>query len=290
MHTYKKHLYYVHTMPKIIDGKKLAREIRTRLKDEVAQLSSTPGLAIVLVGDDPASHTYVGLKEKAAEEIGIHFEKHTFAVTASQPEVLARVEELNKRQDIHGIVVQLPLPHGLDEDAIIQAINPAKDVDGFHPENIRALLVGESRMVPGLAEGIYRLIVSTEVAVDGKKAMIFANSPIFTNPLEYILNQHGIQTVSCSPDVDDCLEVSRQADIIVAVVGRPGYVTADMVKEGAILIDVGFTKDGSQVRGDISDTAWDKASWATPVPGGVGPMTVAMLLENVVRAYRLQTT
>ncbi len=273
-------------MPKIIDGKKLARAIRDRLKTEVGQLASVPGLAIVLVGDDPASHTYVGLKEKAAEEIGIHFEKHTFPATASQADVLARVEELNKRQDIHGIVVQLPLPHGLDENAIIQAINPAKDVDGFHPANIQALLAGEPHIVPGLAEGIYRLIASTDVSLGGKKAMIFANSPVFTNPLEYILNQHGMQTVSCSPDVDDCLHVSQQADVVVAVVGRPGYVTAEMVKDGVILIDVGFTKKGTQVLGDISDAAWDKASWATPVPGGVGPMTVAMLLENVVAAYR----
>ncbi|MBI5037619.1 MAG: bifunctional 5,10-methylenetetrahydrofolate dehydrogenase/5,10-methenyltetrahydrofolate cyclohydrolase [Candidatus Kerfeldbacteria bacterium] len=276
-------------MPHIIDGKKLAGEIRARLKTEIAALSAVPGLAIILVGDDPASHTYVGLKEKAAEDIGMHFERHMFPADTTQAALVKRINELNQRSDIHGIVVQLPLPgKSFDTDAIIQTIAPDKDVDGFHPTNIQALLAGNPRITPGLAEGIFRLIASTNESLPGKKAMIFANSPVFSNPLEYILNQHGIQTVSCAPGVDDAIVVSRQADIIVAVIGKPNFVTGEMVKDGAILIDVGFTKQNGQVSGDIAPSAVAKARWATPVPGGVGPMTVAMLLENVLHAFRLQ--
>ncbi|MFZ6036503.1 MAG: bifunctional 5,10-methylenetetrahydrofolate dehydrogenase/5,10-methenyltetrahydrofolate cyclohydrolase [Patescibacteria group bacterium] len=276
-------------MPHIIDGKKLAQEIRRRLQQEIGQLSGTPGLAIILVGDDPASHTYVGLKEKAAQEIGVYFEKHTFSAAITQDALIGHIQELNTRPDIHGIVVQLPLPKGLDADTVVQAVLPDKDVDGFHPHTIQALLSGSPRIVPGLAEGIYRLIASTGVTLTGKQAMVFANSPVFSNPLEYVLNQHGIRTVSCSPDVADYRTVSRQADIVVAVVGRPGFITAEMVRDGVILIDVGFTKKDGRVYGDIAASAVAKSSWYTPVPGGVGPMTVALLLENVVRAFQLRT-
>lgn len=276
-------------MMKIIDGKKLAGEIRARLTKEVTDLSGQPGLAIILVGDDTASHTYVSLKEKAAKEIGIHFEKHLFPATVTQQEIIERIQQLNNTDTINGMLVQLPLPRGIDENIVITSIDPTKDVDGFHKDNIAHLLSGTPGVVPGLAAGIVRLAETTDVVLSGAPVMIYANNPIFSDPLEYLFNQKGAKTVTCHPSAEDCLPLAQQADIVVVAVGRPKFITESMIKRGVVLIDVGFNEVDGTVVGDVDvDSVKNKAGWLTPVPGGVGPMTVAMLLENVILAFMRQ--
>ncbi len=265
----------------IIDGKKIAAEIRAEIKKEIAELGIVPGLAVILVGADPASHLYVGLKEKAAAEVGIHFEKYLFFATEPEEKIIAKIQELNARPDIHGIIVQLPLPQGYDENKIIAAIDPKKDADGFHPENIKKLLAGESEIIPPVISGTLKLIESTGVELKNKKIAILANSEILAKPLEKILTGNDIQTIITPATLTT--EIS-DADIVISVLGRAKIITADAIKPGAILIDVGTTRldDGTTV-GDVDfASASEKASWITPVPGGVGPMTVAELLQNVL--------
>jgi methylenetetrahydrofolate dehydrogenase (NADP+)/methenyltetrahydrofolate cyclohydrolase len=268
-------------MSKIIDGKKIATEIRAKIKKEIAELGITPGLAAILVGADPASHLYVGLKERACAEVGIHFEKYLFFATEPEEKIIAKIEELNKRSDIHGIIVQLPLPSGYDESKIVATIDPEKDADGFHPANIAKLLIGESKIVPPVISGILKLIESTGIEMNNKKIAILANSEIFVKPLAEILKGNEL-TISIAPE--DPLPLTRDADIVITALGQPKIITGEMIKPGAILIDVGTTRmdDGTTV-GDVDFvSASEKAGWITPVPGGVGPMTVAMLLQNVL--------
>lgn len=265
----------------ILDGKKIAAEIRAEIKNEISKLGITPGLAVILVGADPASHLYVGLKEKTAAEAGIHFEKYLFFATEPEEKIIAKIEELNTRPDVHGILVQLPLPYGYDESKIVSAINPKKDADGFHPENIAKLLSGEPEIVPPVIGGILKLIESTGAEINNKKITILANSEIFTEPLEKLLDGNQLVTAVMpeNPAAYTC-----DADIIITALGRPKIITADVIKSGAILIDVGTTRleDGTTV-GDVNfASAIQKAGWITPVPGGVGPMTVAMLLKTVL--------
>jgi len=265
----------------IINGKKIAAEIRAEIKKEIADLGITPGLAVILVGADPASHLYVGLKEKAAAEVGIHFEKYLFFATEPEEKIITKIQELNERPDIHGIVVQLPLPQGYDESKIVATIDPEKDVDGFHPANIAKLLTGEPKIVPPVILGILKLIESTGIEMSNKKIAILANSEIFIKPLAEILKGNQL-TISIAPE--DPLPLTRDADIVITALGRPKIITGEAIKPGTILIDVGTTRmdDGTTV-GDVDfESVSAKAGWITPVPGGVGPMTVAMLLRTVL--------
>jgi methylenetetrahydrofolate dehydrogenase (NADP+)/methenyltetrahydrofolate cyclohydrolase len=265
----------------ILDGKKIATEVRAEIKKEIAKSGIKPGLAVILVGADPASHLYVGLKEKAAAEVGIHFEKYLFFATEPEEKIIAKIEELNARPEIHGIIVQLPLSQNYDENKIIAAIDPKKDADGFHPENIKKLLSGETEIIPPVISGILKLIESTGTELINKKIAILANSEILAKPLEKILTGNDIQTIIAPETLTT--EIS-DADIIISALGRPKIITSDAIKPGAILIDVGTTRleDGKTV-GDVDfDPVSEKAGWITPVPGGVGPMTVAELLRNVL--------
>jgi methylenetetrahydrofolate dehydrogenase (NADP+)/methenyltetrahydrofolate cyclohydrolase len=265
----------------IIDGKKIAVEIRGEIKKEITKLEITPGLAVILVGADSASHLYVGLKEKAAAEVGIHFEKYLFFATEPEEKIIAKIQELNARLDIHGIIVQLPLPQNYDENKIIAVIDPKKDADGFHPENIKKLLSGEPEIIPPVISGILKLIESTGVELKNKKIAILANSEILAKPLEKILTGNDIQAIFAPETLTT--EIS-DADIVISALGRPKIISANAIKSGAILIDVGTTRleDGKTV-GDVDfDSVAEKAGWITPVPGGVGPMTVAMLLQNIL--------
>ncbi|MFA6097996.1 MAG: bifunctional 5,10-methylenetetrahydrofolate dehydrogenase/5,10-methenyltetrahydrofolate cyclohydrolase [Patescibacteria group bacterium] len=273
----------------IIDGNKIAESIRAELTRRVADFSAPPGLAIILIGDDPGSHTYVHLKEKAAREIGIYFEKHLFPANIAEKKIIDLIESLNKNSSIHGIVVQFPLPSGWRKDNIIDAISVEKDVDGFHPDNVKALLADRPLIVPGLATGIMELIQSTGVPLQGKQAVILANSKVFSGPLGHLLRQQGVAVSACNPEQADCQLISQKADILVVAIGRPGLIKAEVVKKGAIVIDVGYNRVAGRPVGDVDfDSVQEKAGWITPVPGGVGPMTVAMLLKNVFTAYEKQ--
>jgi methylenetetrahydrofolate dehydrogenase (NADP+)/methenyltetrahydrofolate cyclohydrolase len=268
-------------MTQIIDGKKIAAEIRAEIKKELAELGIVPGLAVILVGADPASHLYVGLKEKAAAEVGIHFEKYLFFATEPEEKIIAKIEELNARPDIHGIIVQLPLPQGYNENKIISAIDPKKDADGFHPENIKKLMAGEPEIIPPVISGILELIKSTDTTLKNKKIAILANSEILAEPLAKILEGNEIKIIIAPETLTT--EIA-DADIIISALGRPKVITANAIKSGAILVDVGTTRleDGKTV-GDLDfDSVAEKAGWITPVPGGVGPMTVAELLQNAL--------
>ncbi|MFH2136803.1 MAG: tetrahydrofolate dehydrogenase/cyclohydrolase catalytic domain-containing protein [Patescibacteria group bacterium] len=265
----------------IIDGKKIAAEIRSEIKKEIAKLGIVPGLAVILVGADPASHLYVGLKEKAAAEAGIHFEKYLFFATEPEEKIVTKIQELNARPDINGIIVQLPLPQNYNENKIIAAIDPQKDADGFHPQNIAKLLAGEPKIIPPVISGILKLIESTNVELTNKKITILANSEILAKPLAKILEKNEVKTIIAPETLTT--EIS-DADIVITALGRPKFITADAIKPGAILIDIGTTRleDGTTV-GDLDfDSASEKAGWITPVPGGAGPMTVAELLQNVL--------
>ncbi len=269
---------------KIIDGRALADQIQNEVKDQMAKLGIAPGLAVVLVGSDPASLTYVKLKEKAARAAGINFHLYTFSADAKENDILASLDWLNKDPEIDAIIVQLPLPPHLDEHRIIGQIDPAKDVDGFHPDNIKQLLSGQSYIIPGLASGILQLIQSTNEAIAGKQALIIARSPEFTGALSYLLRACGVKAESRPPDDAAVKRALAEADIVIAAAGRPQWIKGRDIKAGAIIIDVGVNRLGdAAVVGDVdfSDCA-AKAAAITPVPGGVGPMTVAMLLKNTV--------
>jgi methylenetetrahydrofolate dehydrogenase (NADP+) / methenyltetrahydrofolate cyclohydrolase len=265
---------------KTIDGKAIAKEIVGRAKRECADLGFKPGLAVVLVGDDPASHLYVGLKEKACREVGITFERLYFKADAPIGLIVRAVENLNKRRDVDAILVQLPLPEGLDENAVIMTMDPEKDVDGFHPDNVDLLKNGAPRIVPGLAAGILALAKSTGEALSGRRALVIANSPAFYAPVEVALRSAGLLPAYASPDA--AARTSAEADVLVVAVGRPGFLTAAMVKPGAIVIDVGTNRQDGKTVGDADPAVAEVAGHLTPVPGGVGPVTVAMLVKNTV--------
>lgn len=267
---------------KTIDGKSVARAIAIRTKKECALLGFTPGLAAVLVGDDPASHLYVGLKEKACREAGVAFERLYLKADAPQSLIIRAIENLNRRPDVDAILIQLPLPAPLDADAVIRAMDPEKDADGFHPENVELLRDGAPRIVPGLAAGILALAKSTGEPLAGKNALVMANSRAFFAPLDVVLRSAGIRPAYAAPDDKDVASKAREADLIVVAVGRPGFLTAGMVKPGAIVIDVGTNRVGGKTVGDADPAVREVAGHVTPVPGGVGPVTVAMLVANAV--------
>lgn len=270
----------------LIDGRELARKIKDAVKQEIAKSGLTPGLSVILVGANSASHLYVALKERAAREAGIRFEKYLFFAAESEDKVILKIKDLNARPDIHAILVQLPLPAPMSEDRVIAAIDPAKDVDGFHPENLKLLHKHAAPVVPGVSLGILRLIQSTGLPLRGKRAVILANSTVFAEPLEVLFHEKEVNALSIiRPTQDEARQWTRDADIIVIAVGQAGFLQASMVKDGAIVIDVGANKkDTGELVGDADLTSFhDRDVWITPVPGGVGPVTVAMLLTNVLR-------
>lgn len=274
-------------MAMILDGKSLAAAIRDKVKDRAARLSPPLGLAVLLVGDDPASHVYVALKQRACEEAGIRFEKFLYPNAIEEEILLEKIAELNSRADIDGILVQLPLP-SQDADRIIGAIDPAKDIDGFHPANAAACAAGKPCLAPPVHLGVMKLVEATGQNVSGKKAVL-VGSELFSSPLASLMKERGVDATVVSADAPHLVETCRTADILVTAVGRPGLVTAQLVKPGAIVIDVGTTKVGKAVVGDVDRSSVDPvAGWISPVPGGAGPLTVAYLLLNVLKARELK--
>jgi methylenetetrahydrofolate dehydrogenase (NADP+)/methenyltetrahydrofolate cyclohydrolase len=277
---------------KIIDGKSLAAEILASLKGRIESLAARgarPGLAAILAGDDPASRIYVRNKARACKETGLRSEIHDFPRDVSEVALLERIAQLNAAREVHGIVLQLPLPRHLDADRILPAISPAKDVDGFHAANLGALVQGRPGFVPGTPAGVMRMLEHAGVALVGRQAAIIGRSTIVGKPLALLLLQKDATVTICHSKTPDLAAATRQADVLVAAVGRAKLVTAAMVKPGACVVDVGINRmaDG-RICGDV-DFAGVKevAGSITPVPGGVGPMTVAMLIVNTVRAAEL---
>ena len=270
----------------IIDGKKIAAEIRASVKQETALLKEkgiVPGLAVVLVGDDPASKVYVGQKEKGCLEAGFASFLHRLPAAATQKELLSLIDQLNKDKAVHGILVQLPLPPQIDPDTVLAAIKPEKDVDGFHPVNMGRLVAGLPASEPCTPKGIMRLLKSTGIPLTGKNAVVIGRSNIVGKPVALMLLAESATVTICHSRTEDLASHVQRADILVAAVGRPRFVTDDMVKEGAVVIDVGINRLDEGLVGDVDyGPVSEKASWITPVPGGVGPMTIAMLLENTL--------
>jgi methylenetetrahydrofolate dehydrogenase (NADP+)/methenyltetrahydrofolate cyclohydrolase len=276
----------------IIDGKALAQTIREGIAEEVRLLEKDmgikPGLAAVLVGDDPASAVYVKNKRIACEKAGLYPQEHLLPASTTQEALLKLIHQLNVDARIHGILVQLPLPPGIDSQAILQAVSPEKDVDGFHPVNVGRLAGGDPVFIPCTPKGVIHMIDSTGQAIAGKRAVVIGRSNIVGKPVAMLLlHRHATVTI-CHSRTQDLPGVAREADILIAAIGKPLFVTADMVKEGAIVIDVGVNRlaDGKLV-GDVDfNRVKERAGWITPVPGGVGPMTIAMLLLNTVESAK----
>lgn len=265
-------------MAKIIDGKKIADRIRQNLKRKINRSKIKPGLAAILVGADPASEIYVGLKEKASAEVGIYFEKYVFPKVTKQATIVRKIKALNQDKKIHAILVQLPLPAHLNENRIIATINPQKDADGFHPKNLELFFKDKAEIDPGLLVGIVKLLESTKKPLKKKRAHILAKSPIFVKPLKKLLQEKGLKVFSSKVIKD-----TKKADILIVALGKSHIVQPKHVKRGVVIIDVGFNRIKGKIRGDVAPQVKKKASFYTPVPGGVGPMTVAMLLENTYR-------
>ncbi|MBI4592463.1 bifunctional 5,10-methylenetetrahydrofolate dehydrogenase/5,10-methenyltetrahydrofolate cyclohydrolase [Candidatus Uhrbacteria bacterium] len=273
-------------MATILDGRALAARIREKIKTRVAALPSKPGLAVILVGNDPASHLYVSLKQQACEEAGILFELNLYPSNTSQEDLIAKIEELDQREDIHGILVQLPLP-SQNADQVIASINPLKDVDGFHPENLKRLREGKPAIASAVALGVMKLI--DEAKAHGTACTV--SSPLFAAPLQILLKERGIISTVTQAENQDLAQRVQEADILIVAEGIPGLITGTMVKPGATVIDVGTTRTDEGLKGDVDFESVEKVAGAiTPVPGGVGPMTVAMLLVNILKAYDLQRT
>lgn len=280
---------------KILDGKMLSAKIKDELKTEVEALKAqniNPALAVIIVGDDPASKIYVKNKKLACEYCGIKSLEYALPATTTQDELLALIEKLNNDNSVSGILCQLPLPKGLDEEVVINAISPKKDVDAFHPVNVGKIMVGNFDFLPCTPAGVMELIKLSGIEVKGKKCVVVGRSNIVGKPMSMLLlHQHGTVTICHSKTADLKAEV-KQADIVVAAVGVPELIKGDMIKEGSIVIDVGMNRlpDGKLV-GDVEfDTCYEKASAITPVPGGVGPMTIAMLMKNTTKAALLNKT
>jgi methylenetetrahydrofolate dehydrogenase (NADP+)/methenyltetrahydrofolate cyclohydrolase len=289
-------------MPHLIEGRAIAEKVYAGLRDEIAELKKrgvTPGLAVVLVGDNPASRAYVRSKDKMCRDLGLHSVKLELPAGTTQAELLARVEELNRDPAIHGILVQSPPPKQIDEAAIVRSLDPAKDVDGFHPLNVAKLALGdESGFVPCTPLGCQRLLIENGIEISGAHVVVLGRSMIVGKPLALLLMRKGPggdATVTVVHSRSQRLaEITRSADILIAAIGQPEFVRAEHVRDGAVVIDVGINRmdDATMERGYrlVGDVAFDevskKASSITPVPGGVGPMTIAMLMANTVKACR----
>ena len=271
----------------IIDGKQLAQNLRTDWKLRADRLNAAgiaPGLAAVMIGDNPASKIYVRNKIRACREIGIHSEEHVLGTDSTLAAVLALIDRLNADAGIHGILVQLPLPPGLAQAAVIERISPDKDVDGLHPRNLGSLLSGHPRFVPCTPAGIMEMLKSTGVDLRGKEAVVVGRSNIVGKPVALLLLQAGATVTLCHSQTQDLARHTRRADVLVAAIGKPRAIGGDMIKSGAAVIDVGINRSpAGKLTGDVDyGAALQRAGWITPVPGGVGPMTIAMLLVNTI--------
>ena len=275
----------------LIDGKKVSAEVRNRLAEETKILKEKtgkePGLATVLVGDDPASSVYVRNKNKTCRELGFQsFENHLSSDTTEE-QLLNLIDDLNSNPNVHGILVQLPLPNQIDSEKILQAVDSKKDVDGFHPVNVGKLVVGNALLTPCTPTGIIELLDNYGIEISGKHAVIIGRSNIVGKPVSMLLLQRNATITICHSRTKNLEEVTRRADILIAAVGRPHFVTENMVSKGAVVIDVGINRVDGKLTGDVEfEPVSKKASYITPVPGGVGPMTIALLMENTLKAFK----
>jgi len=280
-------------MANLVDGRALAKKVRQEVRAEVEHLRArgiVPHLVVLLVGDDPASQIYVRNKARAAEKVGIRSTTHHLPADTPEPALLEFIQALNTEETVHGILVQLPLPAHLNTSRIIEAIDPRKDVDGLHPENLGRLLSGNPRFLPCTPQGILRMLQEIGYNLEGKEAVVVGRSTIVGKPMALLLLQHHATVTMVHSRTRDLETHTRRADVLVVAVGKAGLVRGEMVKEGAVVIDVGINRmpDGT-LQGDVAfEEVSERAAWITPVPGGVGPMTVAMLLKNTVQAARLQ--
>ena len=280
-------------MAKILSGKTVSQRIKDELKKEVAELKEkniNPGLAVIIVGDDPASRVYVNNKKKACDEIGIYSEEYALPEETSEEELLALIRKLNRKKEINGILVQLPVPKQINEETIINAIDPKKDVDAFHPVNVGKIMIGNFDFVPCTPAGVMELIDESGIDVAGKECVVVGRSNIVGKPQAMLLlHKNGTVTI-CHSKTKNLKEKTKQADILIAAVGKPNFITGDMIKEGAVVIDVGINRIAEKkLVGDVDFESAEKVAGAiTPVPGGVGPMTIAMLMKNTVKAAIIQ--
>ncbi len=276
-----------------INGKEVAASVRKDVKDEVeritAQTGKGLGLAVVLVGDDPASKVYVRLKDKACTEVGMTSMQHTLPANTSQNNLLQLIDELNSAEEVNGILVQLPLPEHLDEEVVLDRIDPNKDVDGFHPVNVGLLSQKLAKLMPCTPAGCIELLDRYKIPIEGAHAVIVGRSNIVGKPVAMMLLHRNATVTVCHSRTKNLAEITSQADILIAAIGKPHFITRDMVKDGAAIIDVGINRVDNKLVGDVDyDNVHDKTSFITPVPGGVGPMTIAMLLYNTLMAYKIQ--
>lgn len=277
----------------IIDGKKLAKTTRENLRLEVEELKKigiNPKLAVIMVGNNSASQIYVRNKSRACDEVGIEFEEYLLPATTEQSELLNLIDKLNKQEDINGILLQSPIPDGLDINEAFRKISPEKDVDGFHPVNVGKLVLGQDTFVSCTPYGIMRMFEAYNIDLEGKNAVVIGRSNIVGKPMSHcLLNKNATVTI-CHSRTKNLAEITKRADILVAAIGKAEFVKADMVKEGAVVIDVGINRtEEGKLKGDVDfENVSKKASYITPVPGGVGPMTIAMLMNNVVKAAKMQ--
>lgn len=274
-----------------MDGKAVSAKVKEQVAQEVAALQGQgvcPGLAVVIVGEDPASRIYVNNKKKACQATGIHSEEYALPASTTQEELLALVDTLNHKEDIHGILVQSPLPKGLDEGAVVEAIDPQKDVDAFHAYNVGKIMMGDYHFLPCTPAGIMELLQAYDIPVEGKRCVVTGRSNIVGKPMAMLLLQQDGTVTVCHSKTPGLAAITREADILVSAVGRVGLVTPGMVKEGAVVIDVAMNRNSEgRLCGDVDFAAVEpKASYITPVPGGVGPMTRAMLMRNILTAAR----
>ncbi|MEC9484698.1 MAG: bifunctional methylenetetrahydrofolate dehydrogenase/methenyltetrahydrofolate cyclohydrolase FolD [Candidatus Izemoplasma sp.] len=277
-------------MAEIISGKTLSKAIRSEVKKDVTsaieKYGKTPHLVVVLVGDDPASQSYVRAKKRACEKAGIRSTTILKSETITEEDLLNIVSDLNNDEDVHGILVQLPLPDHINEDTIIDAIDIRKDVDGFHPLNIAYLHLGRDAIVPATPKGILTMLKSVDLEIEGKDVLVIGRSNIVGKPVSALLTRHNATVTLAHSRTKNLKMKSQRADIIIAAVGRPKMVTADMVKDGAVVIDVGVNRVDGKLVGDVDfDAISKKAKYITPVPGGVGPMTITSLLQNTLICY-----
>lgn len=277
----------------ILDGKKVSQKVKDALKEKVAALNAKgiyPGLAVIIVGNDSASRVYVNNKKKACEYIGIRSEEYALAEETTQAELLELIDTLNKKSDIHGILCQLPLPKHIDEETILNSINPSKDVDAFHPVNVGKIMIGNFDFLPCTPAGVMELIDESGIDLTGKHCVVVGRSNIVGKPQAMLLLHKNATVTICHSKTKDLKGVCRSADVLVVAVGRAKMIDEDYIKDGAVVIDVGMDRDeNGKLCGDVDfDSACKKASYITPVPGGVGPMTIATLMKNAVTAAEKQ--
>lgn len=274
----------------VIDGKHVSSVMRESILKEVTTLKTkgiVPGLAVVIVGGNPASQSYVRSKERACDKLGMYSEKYELKDDVTEQEILTLIESLNRNNNIHGILIQLPLPEHIDEARVIEAIDPRKDVDGFHPVNVGKLSIGLEGLKSCTPYGVIQLLEHYKLPIEGKHAVILGRSNIVGKPIGALLLQRNATVTICHSRTKNLNDILLSADILVVAIGKPNFVTADMVKEGAVVIDVGINRVDDQLVGDVAyDTVKDVASYITPVPGGVGPMTITMLMYNTLEACK----